>query len=219
MDNIEILRILTEAKNIYIRTKYINIEEAIERSIKLLKYKSISSKEIIEKISEEVKNNISIDIIIYDAFINKEEDNNIITFNYFLFLYERKVIEEYKKSIKISNYDILLILHECKYRIIKNECTGICSNLIEILNKRNSCVNIIGLRNIIPELNPIHLCGKYYGLNELWWDITDRDSRIKAIEKIITIYQNKVDKEQKQNKSDNNIVLWIKKKLKINLKK
>lgn len=50
--------------------------------------------------------------------------------------------------------------------------------------------NIIDIRKIIPEFKPITFIknvnpNKYFGA---WWPITDRESRIKAFDKLIEIY-------------------------------
>jgi hypothetical protein len=43
--------------------------------------------------------------------------------------------------------------------------------------------------SVIPEFNKETLNAKYKGLNKsVWWDVYDRESRIKAFDKLIEIY-------------------------------
>lgn len=44
----------------------------------------------------------------------------------------------------------------------------------------------------IPEFNSVFLTGIAKGSLEPWWDIRDRESRIKAFEYLIKIYENKL---------------------------
>lgn len=46
------------------------------------------------------------------------------------------------------------------------------------------------VHNLIPEFNPTYLEGS--GRTSYWWDLSDRESRIKAFDKLINLYAEKV---------------------------
>lgn len=50
--------------------------------------------------------------------------------------------------------------------------------------------NYEGVYNLIPEFNPTYLGGS--NKVSYWWDISDRESRIKAFDKLINLYADKV---------------------------
>lgn len=100
--------------------------------------------------------------------------------------------------MKITNKDILYVLYAAKAKFIADRNTsnyafGMCFYI-------QSCINFIfnihiyysGIKYIIPEFIP-----ETFGLNVdhncLWWDAKDIDSRIKAFDKLIEIYKNKIN--------------------------
>lgn len=44
----------------------------------------------------------------------------------------------------------------------------------------------------IPEFSSDFLVGEHFIYGEPWWPINDRDSRLKAFDKLIEIYENKI---------------------------
>ena len=69
------------------------------------------------------------------------------------------------------------------------EC--MCPSMLEAyrLEVKEVGATIRSVRKLIPEFNPEFLGGE----NKLfWWDTTDKESRIKAFDKLIKIYSKKV---------------------------
>lgn len=100
--------------------------------------------------------------------------------------------------MKLNNKDILCVLYTAKAKFIVDRNTtnygfGMCfyiQNCISFIF--NTHIYYSDIKNIIPEFIP-----ETFGLNveypHLWWNIDDINSRIKAFNKLIEIYKNKID--------------------------
>ena len=99
--------------------------------------------------------------------------------------------------MKLTNEDILCVLYTAKSKFITDRNThnyafGMCFYI-------QNCINFIfdtyiyysEIKHIIPEFVPktFNINVEY---NHLWWDADDIDSRIKAFDKLIEIYKNKL---------------------------
>ena len=100
--------------------------------------------------------------------------------------------------MKINNKDILCVLYTAKTKFIVDRNTasyafGICFYIHACINFIfNININYSDIKNIIPEFVPetFNINVEYH---HLWWDADDIDSRIKAFDKLIEIYKNKIN--------------------------
>ena len=86
--------------------------------------------------------------------------------------------------------EILEDIKKAKQIFLKEEARFMCHCFRKINPRKYDTVVNIG--KIIPEFKPITFIknvnpNKYFGA---WWPITDRESRIKAFDKLIEIYSN-----------------------------
>lgn len=102
--------------------------------------------------------------------------------------------------MKLNNKDILYVLYTAKAKFIVDRNTynyafGMCFYI-------QTCINFIfdtyvyysEIKNIIPEFIP-ETFGLNVEYNHLWWNSEDIDSRIKAFDKLIEIYKNKINEK------------------------
>jgi hypothetical protein len=101
-----------------------------------------------------------------------------------------KTIQRIK--IWLSNYkekrrrkEILKDIKKAKQYYLEGLSDCMCCCFDKVDRDKYYCCSCI--RKIIPEYNPKTL-GSNTIVNALWWPITDRESRIKAFDKLIEIY-------------------------------
>lgn len=112
----------------------------------------------------------------------------IVLDNFMPFNYSQALIKGLSKQTKLR------ILKNVKDTYIErfnsNYSSELCSAFIIVLQKKFS-VNC-NYRKIMsqefPEFNPDFLTGKRKDMNENWWEITDFESRIKAMDILINLY-------------------------------
>lgn len=100
--------------------------------------------------------------------------------------------------MKLNNKDILCVLYAAKVKFIADRNTfgypfGMCfyiQNCISFIF--NTHIYYDEIKNIIPEFIP-ETFGLTINNNNHWWNINDINSRIKAFDKLIEIYKNKIN--------------------------
>jgi hypothetical protein len=81
--------------------------------------------------------------------------------------------------------EILKDIKKAKQYYLEGLADCMCYCFEKVDRDKYYCCSCI--RKIIPEYNPKTL-GSNIIVNALWWPITDRESRIKAFDKLIEIY-------------------------------
>ena len=87
---------------------------------------------------------------------------------------------------------IVDVLKEAKEFLLKsNEYTGMCE-CIKCVCELNSIkyTTLYCIKQNIPEFNSIYLTGKDIPVFLFWWPLGDKQSRIKAFNKLINFYKN-----------------------------
>ena len=97
------------------------------------------------------------------------------------------------KKLKPSYWELRRILSdikEAKELILSKKHYYLCHAFAEV-----SCRYYHGsqVAKYIPEFNPIFLTGKGDYYNYPWWPIDDRTSRLEALDKLIAIYEQKIE--------------------------
>ena len=100
--------------------------------------------------------------------------------------------------MKLNNKDILCVLYTAKAKFIADR--NIDSYMLGMCFYIQNCINFIfntyicytEIKNIIPEFAP-ETFGSTVNHNNFWWNVDDIDSRIKAFDKLIEIYKNKIN--------------------------
>lgn len=98
--------------------------------------------------------------------------------------------------ISLTNKDKLSILEDAREEFIRDEdIKGMCRALYRVIQRKHSIrMWEVSPASIFPEFNQATLSG-----NDLtggfWWREDDRESRVKAFDKLIDIYRNKQDIE------------------------
>ena len=108
----------------------------------------------------------------------------------------------------ITNKEKLDILERTlsvyKLYIVRNVSTGLCHCMLKAIEEIYGCDffrihPLITLRELIPEFNRESLHGTTCHYNSYWWPMEDDYARIKALEYLISIYKQKVLKEQSKS--------------------
>lgn len=100
--------------------------------------------------------------------------------------------------MELNNKDILCVLYTAKAKFIADRNTlnyafGICYYIQNCIHYVfNIYICYAEIKDIIPEFIP-ETFGLNVDHNNHWWNIDDIDSRIKAFDKLIEIYKNKIN--------------------------
>lgn len=96
-----------------------------------------------------------------------------------------------KKYKKI--YNILIdAKHFYTEAIIHKEYVGICACLLKAFKCQNIHIGMESIKKYIPEFNRT-FCNANNIIDAYWWEPNDIESRIKAFNKLIICYINKMD--------------------------
>lgn len=98
--------------------------------------------------------------------------------------------------ISLTNEDKLSILEDAREEFIRDEdIKGMCRALYRVIQRKHSIrMWEVSPMNIFPEFNPATLGGCDI-TGGFWWRENDRESRVKAFDKLISIYREKQDIE------------------------
>lgn len=104
---------------------------------------------------------------------------------------------KYFNKPKYRTYQILCWIKATKEWYQKDNCIGLCSTFLKTtpnyLRKIQENLKIVYFRDflelMIPEFYP-----EFFGASKTmyWWPIKDTESRIKALDKLIEVYTNKL---------------------------
>ena len=118
----------------------------------------------------------------------------------------------------ITNKEKLDILERAlsvyKLYRIKNVATGLCHCILKAIEEIYGCNfyhthPFVSIRDLIPEFNRESLHGTTCHYNNYWWPLSDDYARIKALEYLISIYKQKVLKEQSKGSAKKTLKYYL----------
>ena len=71
-------------------------------------------------------------------------------------------------------------------------CSGMCYNIYKAIECKNYNYTRNDIYKIIPELNSEFLDGDWKRESGFWWNLSNTEARIEAFDKLINLYEYKV---------------------------
>ena len=100
-----------------------------------------------------------------------------------------KQIKFYFNLIVFNRIKTYIVLEKAKERIENGDNRFCCYSICNVLIVYLSYVKINNINKLIPKFNSKYLTGEEKSSNNYWWDENDKESRIKALDRLVKEYK------------------------------